>query len=71
MSLVLTFVKIQSAALKVASFDLGNPFSSTFANSGLPIVISCGGGNEEQINSSIEIHSQSKAEIAVHHCDSE
>ena len=37
-------VKIQSAALKVASFDLGNlPFLRLFANSGLPIVISCGG----------------------------
>ena len=65
-------VKIQSAALKVASFDLGNlPFLRLFANSGLPIVISCGGGNEEQINSSIEILSQSKAEIAVLHCVSE
>ena len=41
-------VRLKSAALKVASFDLGNlPFLQLIAHSGLPVVISCGGGNSE------------------------
>ena len=65
-------VRLQSAALKVASFDLGNlPFLQLIAHSGLPVVISCGGGNSEQIDSSIEVLSQSTSEIAVLHCVSE
>lgn len=65
-------VNIKTAALKVASFDLGNlPFLQLFAKSGLPVVISCGGGNDQQINSSIKVLSQSTAEVAVLHCVSE
>ena len=65
-------VRIGSAALKVASFDLGNlPFLHLFSKSGLPVVISCGGGNNEQIDASIDVLSNSSAEIAVLHCVSE
>ena len=65
-------VSINSAALKVASFDLGNlPFLQLFSKSGLPVVISCGGGNNEQIEASIEVLSSSPSEIAVLHCVSE
>ena len=65
-------VRIKSAALKVASFDLGNlPFLQLISQSGLPVVISCGGGNDEQIDASIKVLSCSSAEIAVLHCVSE
>ena len=64
-------VRIGSAALKVASFDLGNlPFLHLFSKSGLPVVISCGGAHE-QIDASIDVLSNSSAEIAVLHCVSE
>lgn len=65
-------VKINSSALKVASFDLGNlPFLNLIAKTNLPVIISCGGGNKSQIESSVEILSKSSSEIAILHCVSE
>jgi sialic acid synthase len=58
--------------IKVASFDLGNlPFLKRIAATGLPVVISCGGGKAHQIRSSVEQLLQGVKEIAVLHCVSE
>ena len=58
--------------LKIASFDLGNlPFINRIAKKGVPVVISVGGGNYEQIKESISIISKHLEEIVVLHCVSE
>ena len=58
--------------LKIASFDLGNlPFINRIAKKGVPVVISVGGGNFEQIKESISILSKHLEEIVVLHCVSE
>jgi len=59
-------------ALKVASFDLGNlPFINKIAKTGKPVAMSVGGGNEEQIRSSVETLLQHHSEVVVLHCVSE
>lgn len=57
---------------KVASFDLGNlPFIHRIASKGKPIVLSVGGGKEDQIRSSVEVMLRHHDEVAVLHCVSE
>ena len=58
--------------LKIASFDLGNlPFINRIARAGKPVVMSVGGGNLDQIRSSIDLLLQNQDEVAVLHCVSE
>ncbi len=58
--------------LKIASFDLGNlPFIHRIANLGKPVVMSVGGGNSDQIRSSIEVLLNHHDEVAILHCVSE
>ena len=58
--------------IKVASFDLGNlPFLDKLASSHIPIVMSIGGGNEEQIQSSVDVITKYHQELAILHCVSE
>jgi sialic acid synthase len=60
--------------LKIASFDLGNlPFINRIAKANKPTVISIGGGNQTQIDSSIEVLRQhlQDDQIALLHCVSE
>ncbi len=58
--------------LKVSSFDLGNlPLISKIASKGIPVVISVGGGNVEQIRSSVETILQVNDDLAILHCVSE
>lgn len=58
--------------LKIASFDLGNlPFINKIARTGKPVVMSVGGGNMEQIRSSVGILLDHHDEVAILHCVSE
>ncbi len=58
--------------IKIASFDLGNlPFINKIAKSKIPVVISLGGGNEDQIAASIKTLTQFGSDVAVLHCVSE
>ena len=58
--------------IKIASFDLGNlPFIEKISKKGLPVVISIGGGKEDQIRSSIDMLLSGCKEIAVLNCVSE
>ena len=64
--------EIGADLLKVASFDLGNlPFLDKLAASKIPIVMSIGGGNEDQIQSSVEVITNHHKELAILHCVSE
>lgn len=63
---------IDADILKVASFDLGNlPFIHKIASLGKPVVMSVGGGNIDQIRSSVEVLLAHHDEVAVLHCVSE
>lgn len=58
--------------LKIASFDLGNlPFIDKIRNAALPVVISTGGGNDDEIAVSVKHLSEKVSELAVLHCVSE
>jgi N-acetylneuraminate synthase/sialic acid synthase len=58
--------------LKIASFDLGNlPLIDKIGKSKKPVVISIGGGNSNQIDSSIQILKKNKTEFSILHCVSE
>lgn len=58
--------------LKVASFDLGNlPFLDRMARLGKPVVMSVGGGNNDQIRSSAEVLLNHNDDVAILHCVSE
>lgn len=58
--------------LKIASFDLGNlPFINKMAATKVPIVISVGGGNADQIRSSVNTILKHHSNIAILHCVSE
>lgn len=55
--------------LKISSFDLGNiPFINKIANTGIPIVLSTGGGLNEQIVSSVDEILQFHNKLAILHC---
>jgi sialic acid synthase len=58
--------------LKIASFDLGNlPFIQKIGQSGKPVVMSVGGGNDEQIRSSVNMLLEHNEDVALLHCVSE
>jgi N-acetylneuraminate synthase/sialic acid synthase len=58
--------------LKIASFDLGNlPFINRIAKTNIPVVISVGGGNGDQIRSSVMEICKYHNDIAILHCVSE
>ena len=58
--------------IKIASFDLGNlPFISKIADKGLPVVMSTGGGDLEDVKASAEILRQRVQDISILHCVSE
>ena len=58
--------------LKVASFDLGNlPLIHRMARTKLPIVISVGGGQPDQIDASVQTILAQHDDVAVLHCVSE
>ncbi len=58
--------------LKLASFDLGNlPFIDIVSKTGKPIVMSVGGGNNDEIKNSIKQIEKYHDNIAVLHCVSE
>ncbi len=58
--------------LKIASFDLGNlPFISRMARTKKPIVMSVGGGNSDQIRSSVECILACHDNLTILHCVSE
>ena len=64
--------KLNADILKIASFDLGNlPFVNRIAKSGMPVVISIGGGNFSQIDASVKILLEHDVEVALLHCVSE
>ena len=65
-------VELGVALLKIASFDLGNlPLIDKIGRTGLPVVLSVGGGNAEQIKASVETLRAHHDDIAVLHCVSE
>ena len=58
--------------IKISSFDLGNlPFLEKIAKTNLPIVMSTGGGNDDQIDRSISLIKQFHNNISILHCVSE
>lgn len=58
--------------IKIASFDLGNlPFINKIAQKRKPVVISVGGGKENQILASVKLLKKKKSQIIVLHCVSE
>lgn len=58
--------------LKIASFDIGNlPLIHRIARLGKPVVVSIGGGNNDQIRSSVQVLLDQHDEVAVLHCVSE
>ena len=64
--------EIDVDVLKIASFDLGNlPFIKQIAESGKPVVMSIGGGNIDQIKSSVELLLKYNCDLAILHCVSE
>ena len=59
-------------AIKIASFDLGNlPFIKRISEKNIPVIMSIGGGNSEQIKLSIEVLLEKIDEVAILHCVSE
>jgi len=65
-------IKKNVEILKIASFDLGNiPFITKIAESGLPVVMSIGGGQADQIQSSVEVLRNHGIDLAILHCVSE
>ena len=58
--------------LKVASFDVGNtPFLERIASKKIPTVLSIGGGQSDQIASSVKVFEDYGTELSVLHCVSE
>ncbi len=64
--------KIDVDIIKIASFDLGNlPFIHRIAQTRKPVVLSVGGGNLDQIRSSVDVLLTYHDDVAVLHCVSE
>ena len=62
-------VQIGVDCLKISSFDLGNlPFIHKIGVTGVPVVLSTGGGLDEQITNSVEEILKFHDKIAVLHC---
>jgi len=65
-------IEIGVDLFKVASFDLGNlPFINKISKSNKPVVISIGGGQVDQIKSSVDLLEKNNTELAILHCVSE
>jgi len=65
-------IKKNVEILKIASFDLGNiPFITKISESGLPVVMSIGGGQADQIKSSVEVLCNHGIDLAILHSVSE
>lgn len=65
-------LEIDVDIIKIASFDLGNlPLINRIGKSKKPVVISIGGGKEDQILDSVEILRSNNCEISILHCVSE
>lgn len=65
-------IKLDVDILKIASFDLGNlPLISKIAATKKPVVLSIGGGNVDQIKSSVECILERNTNLAILHCVSE
>lgn len=64
--------KLDTPLIKIASFDLGNlPLIDKIGKTKIPTVLSVGGGNANQIRSSVEQLMNYHDDIAVLHCVSE
>ncbi len=64
--------KLEVDAIKIASFDIGNlPFIDKIAKTSIPVVISTGGGLDNQIKLSIEEIQKYHSDLALLHCVSE
>jgi sialic acid synthase len=64
--------ELDADILKIASFDLGYlPLISRIAKTMKPVVISVGGGNADQIKSSVNTLLSYHSDIAILHCVSE
>jgi N-acetylneuraminate synthase/sialic acid synthase len=65
-------VDLKVDVIKISSFDLGNlPFINKIAKTGIPIVMSIGGGQEDQIKGSIDLILKYHNDVAIMHCVSE
>ena len=64
-------IDLNTDVLKIASFDLGNlPFLEKIARTGLPIVMSTGGGTQFHVTKSVETILNFNTKLAVLHCES-
>jgi len=67
-----SLVDLKVDVIKISSFDLGNlPFINRIARTGIPIVMSIGGGQEDQIEASVDLILKYHNDIAIMHCVSE
>lgn len=65
-------VKVGVEIIKIASFDLGNlPLIDKIAKTKIPVVISIGGGNIDQIKSSVDTILNHHDDLSILHCVSE
>jgi len=65
-------IDLKADILKVASFDLGNlPFLAKIAKANIPMVMSVGGGQIEQIKDSVALITKHCDDLAILHCVSE
>jgi len=65
-------VGLEVDLLKIASFDIGNlPFIDRIAQTGIPVIMSTGGANNEQIRNSVDAILSYHDEVALLHCVSE
>ena len=62
-------VELEVDALKIASFDLGNlSFLDSVAKTGIPVVMSTGGGTLQHIEDSVEVITSFHEKLALLHC---
>ena len=67
-----SLVDVGVDAIKIASFDVGNlPFINRISKCGLPVIMSVGGAQVDQIRDSVALLEANCNEIAVLHCVSE
>lgn len=65
-------VEINVDVLKIASFDIGNiPFIEAIARTNKPVIMSIGGGQKDQIKSSVQTILNEHSSLTVLHCVSE
>lgn len=67
-----TLLGIGIDVIKISSFDVGNlPFLEIIAEQKKPIVMSCGGVNDDQIQASVDTILSKTSNLALLHCVSE